>query len=61
MQIRAYSKKELRHLYNVSADVFNKWLQEIEPKLSNYKRSNKILSPAQIKVFFEEFGRPDAY
>jgi transposase len=58
MQIKTYSKKELRNLYNISADVFNKWLQEIEHQLPHYKRSDKVLSPAQVKIFIEEFGAP---
>ena len=58
MQIKTYSKKELREKYNVSADTFNKWLQEIEVLLPYYKRNDKVLSPAQVSIIFRELGEP---
>lgn len=59
MQIKTYSKKELRVLYKVSADTFNNWLKDIEPLLPRYQRNAKILTPAQVRIVFEELGDPD--
>jgi hypothetical protein len=56
MQVKTYSKKELRQLYNVSPDKFNKWLQEIETQLPHYKRIDKVLSPEQVRIIFQEYG-----
>ena len=58
MQIKTYKKKELRALYNVSADVFNNWLKGIEGIIPNYHRTTKVLTPKQVKVIIEELGDP---
>jgi predicted DNA-binding protein YlxM (UPF0122 family) len=56
MQIKSYSKAELADLYNVSSDTFAKWIKSIEDLLPHYKRSNKVFTPKQVKVIFEELG-----
>ncbi len=58
MKIQSYKKKELRALYNVSADVFNNWLKGIEDLLPDYSRTAKVLTPKQVKVIFQELGEP---
>lgn len=55
--IKAYSKKELVILYNVSADTFRKWLNEIgimNPTIKNAK----ILSPKIVEQIVEKLGEP---
>ncbi|MFN3405185.1 MAG: hypothetical protein ACK40G_13890 [Cytophagaceae bacterium] len=51
---KALSRKELAKKYNVSLDMFNKWLKEINSKISLGKR--RILSPKEISKVIEEWG-----
>lgn len=60
MRIKAYTKKELRLLYGISRETFNKWLQPIKAFLPHYQPSAKILTPAQVKVIFEHWGEPES-
>jgi hypothetical protein len=56
--IKTYTKKELRILYNISEDTFRRWINRIIYRLPNYDAKCKILSPLQVKVFFEYYGEP---
>ena len=56
--IKAYTKSELRMAYGVSRETLNKWLKAIEDLLHHYKPTAKVLTPAQVKVVFEELGTP---
>jgi hypothetical protein len=56
--IKAYTKSELRIAYGVSRETLNKWLKAIEYLLPHYTPTAKVLTPAQIKVVFEELGTP---
>jgi predicted DNA-binding protein YlxM (UPF0122 family) len=56
MQIKSYSKAEIAAHYGISADKLSSWLKEIEHLLPHYKRTAKVLKPAQVKVIFEELG-----
>lgn len=58
MKIKTYSKKELREMYGISRETFNKWLKPIKDILPNYNPTAKILTPAQVKVIFEQWGEP---
>lgn len=57
--IKVYSKKELRGLYGISRETFNKWLRPIKENLPNYQPTSKLLTPAQVKVIFEHLGEPE--
>ena len=56
--IKAYTKSELRIAYGVSRETFNKWLKALEDLLMHYTPTAKTLTPAQVKVIFEELGTP---
>jgi hypothetical protein len=56
--IKAYGKAELCALYGVSRETFGKWLKEIKDLLPHYVPTSKVLTPAQVKVIFEEVGTP---
>ncbi|MBL7815205.1 MAG: DUF4248 domain-containing protein [Saprospiraceae bacterium] len=57
-EIKAYSKKELCRLYNISHDVLRRWLKPIEHLLPYYNPYARIFTPAQVKVIFETLGEP---
>lgn len=57
--IKTYSKVELRTMYGVSRETFNTWLKPIEPMLPHYNPNCKVLTPAQVKIIFEELGTPE--
>jgi hypothetical protein len=59
LPIQAYGKAQLCRIYGVSRDTFSKWLKEIESLLPHYNRTTKTLTPAQVKVIFEEIGTPE--
>ena len=58
--VKVYSKKELRELYGISRETFNKWLQPIKSSLPHYRPTSKILTPAQVKVIFDLLGEPES-
>jgi hypothetical protein len=58
LPIESYSKLELRIKYKVSRETFRKWLNELESGFKHYKPSNKVLTPAQVKIIFHAFGNP---
>lgn len=59
MKVKSYTKKELRQFYGISRETFNKWMRAISHLLPHYRPSSRILTPAQVKVLFEEWGEPD--
>ncbi len=58
MLIKSYSKFELRTMYGISRETLNTWLKSIQSMLPHYNQKCKVLTPAQIKVVFEELGTP---
>ena len=58
IEIKAYTKKELRLLYGVTQDVFRRWLKPFESDIPNYNPHARILTPAQVKVIIEKLGEP---
>lgn len=56
--IKSYSKAELRGMYGISRETFNTWLKPIEGMLPHYNPKCKVLTPAQVKIIFEELGTP---
>lgn len=57
MQIKAYSKKELAAMYNVSIKVFNKWLAPLKKELGEYK--SRAFTPKQVKIIIDNLDMPD--
>jgi hypothetical protein len=53
-EIKAYSKKELRALYNVSAPTLRTWIAKILPITDK-----QLFTPAEIKLIFEHIGTPE--
>ena len=58
IEIKAYSKKELRLLYGVKQDVFRNWLNRIKEHIPDYNQNTRILTPAQVKAIIEKLGEP---
>ena len=57
--IKTYSKAQLREIYgNISRETLNTWLKPIESMLPHYNPNCKVLTPAQVKIIFEELGTP---
>lgn len=54
VEIKTYSKKELRGLYGVSKSTFNSWLRRLGFKLT---KSN-IFTPKEVARIFAELGKP---
>lgn len=54
--LKAYSKKELRNIMEVSEYIFNKWLKLIEPQLG--KPIAGLYSPKQVSFIIETYGLP---
>ncbi|MEO1259857.1 MAG: hypothetical protein AAFZ15_13775 [Bacteroidota bacterium] len=57
--VKVYSKKELRELYGISRETFNKWLLPIKASLPHCRPTAKILTPAQVRVIFDLLGEPE--
>ncbi len=57
--VKTYSKVELRTMYGVSRETLNTWLKPIECILPHYNPNCKVLTPAQVKIIFEELGTPE--
>jgi len=55
-KIKAYSKKELCALYNISYRVLKVWLTPFKNKIGKYKGLK--YTPAQVKIIFEVLGEP---
>ena len=56
IKIKAYSKKELAGLYDISTKSLQTWLNSIEKDLG--PRIGRFYTPKQVKIIFEEFGSP---
>lgn len=56
--IKAYGKAELCAMYGVSREIFSRWIKEIHYLLPHYVATSKVLTPAQVKVIFDELGTP---
>jgi hypothetical protein len=54
--LKAYSKKELRIIMEVSDYIFTKWLKIIEPQLGRPVAG--LYSPKQVAFIIETYGLP---
>lgn len=55
-KLRAYTKKELRLLYDVSEDTFRRWLKTI-PELAQSGRKN-LLDIVEVEAILKVKGVP---
>ena len=55
-ELRAYNKKELMQLLEVSEHVMNTWLKALQPELG--KQLARQFSPRQVKMIIEAYGVP---
>jgi len=53
---KVYTKKELRHLYNVSQSTFTRMLADV-PELKTGMR--KLIYPKELKLIIEMYGEPE--
>jgi len=51
------TKKELCVLFNINAGTLRKWIKNID--LIQQNKNNRILTPKQLKIFFEHYGNPE--
>ena len=52
----AYSKGELKNLYNISWHQLRLWLEPFKEAIGEYKGGK--YTPAQIKIIFDKLGEP---
>ena len=55
--VRTYSFKELRSFYNMSTYKFSLYLLPIREHLGNKRQ--RIFTPKQVKMIFDELGVPE--
>lgn len=47
------TKAELARMAGCSPDTFRLWLKRIEPEIPAYRKNQRLLTPAQVKVISE--------
>lgn len=57
IRLKAYSKKEVAGLYDVSAKILKTWLIPFEQEIG--KRQGRLYTPKQVKVIFDKLGIPE--
>lgn len=57
-EIRAYTKKELAQLYEVSPKTFRSWLKRGRLFTADVRQA-RILTPAQVRSIFDLLGAPE--
>lgn len=58
LEIKAYSKKQLADMYEISPDTFRRWIIAANIFNEAYYKGLKILKPKEVRRIFEEFGEP---
>ena len=56
IELRPYSKKELRELYGISVTTFRKWMESHGDFFGNKYR--KLFTVKEIEFIFQTFGIP---
>jgi transposase len=54
--LKAYSPKEIRNMYGVSALTFKKWIEDFTEELGELK--GKYYTVAQVKLIIDHLGAP---
>lgn len=59
-EIKSYHKFEMAGLYNVTTTTFSRWMGRYEKDLKKlgYRKSQKILTIAQVQFLFQNLGQP---
>jgi hypothetical protein len=57
IQLKAYSKKEIAQLYEISTKSLQTWLIPFEKELG--PRVGRFYNPKQMKIIFEKLGIPE--
>ena len=55
-ELKAYSKKELAEIYQVSVKTFNTWLKPFEEKVG--QKRGRYYTVNQVKTILEAIGLP---
>lgn len=55
-ELKAYSKKELAEIYQVSVKTFNSWLKPFEDKVG--AKRGRYYTVNQVKIILETIGLP---
>ena len=50
------TKKELCIIFNIHAGTLRKWIKNIDLPQDN--KNNRILTPKQLKIFYDHYGNP---
>lgn len=58
--LKPYHKFEIAELYGVTTATFKRWMDRYEKDLKKlgYKKSQKILTVAQVQCLFQNLGQP---
>ena len=56
IQLKAYSKKEVAELYEISTKSLKTWLTPFENEIG--PRVGRFYSPKQMSIIFEKLGIP---
>lgn len=54
--LKAYSPKEIRNLYGVSACTFKKWTESFQDEIGELK--GKYYTVTQVKIIIDKLGAP---
>lgn len=54
--LKAYSPKEIRNLYDVSALTFKKWTESFKDEIGELK--GKYYTVSQVKIIIDKLGAP---
>lgn len=54
--LKAYSPKEIRNLYGVSALTYKKWTEGFKDEIGELK--GKFYTVAQVKIIIDKLGAP---
>ena len=54
--LKAYSPKEIRNMYGVSALTFKKWIEGFENEIGQLK--GKYYTVSQVKIIIDKLGAP---
>ncbi len=54
--LKAYSPKEIRNMYGVSANVFNRWTESFKDEIGELK--GRYYTVSQVKIIIDKLGAP---
>lgn len=54
--LKAYSPKEIRNMYGVSACIFKKWTESFKDEIGELK--GRYYTVVQVKILIDKLGAP---